>query len=335
MVLVFADSFDHYTTAQALRKWTTAGAHSIGAGGRFGSGAILAGGGGGSSRKTCTNASGDTIIVGFAYKPGAFATGDRLFYIGIGGVAQATITVTPTGRVTVLLGAGAVLVTSSVALSVGVWSYIECKIKLANAGGTVELRIDGATVGTFAGDTQAAATATWDEIGWGQTAVACAAGTIDDLVVCDGSGAVNNSFVGDCRVEALYPTGAGTTTAWTPSAGANWSTVDENPATDDTDYNASSTATQVDTFAASDLTPAAGTVVGVQYVIQARKDDAGSRTVRPVVRTAGADYEVGADLAVPSSYGMLLTPQDVNPATGVAWSIAGVNGAEIGYILKA
>lgn len=335
MTLLFADSFDHYTTAQGSRKWTTFG-HTIAATGRFGSGFVVAAGTAVYAAKTLPAASGDTVIIGMAFKSALF--GGSFGFVNAAGVRQLSFFVTAAGRVRVDRGDGTVLLTSFAVMTTNVWSYIEIKAKIANAAGTIDIKIDGAPAGSLAGDTQNAATATWDEIGLGAAGgggLASGDAILDDLVVCDGSGAVNNDFVGDCRVEALFPTGAGATTAWVPLAGTNWDAVNDNPADDDASYVSSAAPTAVDTYAAANLTPAAGTVRGVQYVLTARKDDAGSRTVRPVVRIGVTDYPGPADLAVPSSYGMLLQPQDLNPGTAAAWTVAEINAAEFGQKLTA
>ncbi len=160
---------------------------------------------------------------------------------------------------------------------------------------------------------------------------------IDDAILYTGSGAGaggTQAQIGMARVITGLPTADGTTVAWTASAGADYTTVDDNPNNGDTDYISSSTATQVDTFTYPAL-GVTGTVLGVAPTSLARKDDAGVRSIREVVRSGGTDYAGAADLTLTTAYVNYQQIWETNPATGVAWTVAGVDSAEAGVKLTA
>ena len=333
MALLFCDGFDHYATADIPLKWNdnASGFSSIGAGGRNSNAVLLSGGGGGYTKRTCPNASGDTVIVGFAYKPTNLGW-DRLFRIDTLNAINAFMLVQSTGRLNVVFPGGTMMSTTA-PLILNTWVYLELKVVIANAG-SATLRANGEVIGTFSGDTQAGATATWDQVGFGQSGVGEAGGYIDDFYVCDGTGATNNDFLGDIRVQSILPSGAGNTTQMTPSAGSNYACVDEAAPNGDTDYVSETTAGEKDTYAFGNLTSTSGTIKGVQVLINARKDDAGSRSIAPVYRPVSTDYD-GTTVSVSDSYAYLREITEVSPATSAAWTIAEINGAEFGVTLKA
>jgi hypothetical protein len=76
---------------------------------------------------------------------------------------------------------------------------------------------------------------------------------IDDLYVCDGSGSVNNDFLGECRVLTLLPSdGNGSNNDFDTSAGGSpadhGAMVNDTTPNDDTDYVSSSTVDHVDSW---------------------------------------------------------------------------------------
>jgi len=159
-----------------------------------------------------------------------------------------------------------------------------------------------------------------------------AGSSVMDFYACSDTGSDNKGFLGDIRVQAILPSGAGNSTQMTPSAGSNYQCVDEAAPNDDTDYVSETTAGEKDTYAFGNLTPTSGTVKGTQILISARKDDAGTRTIAPVYRPVSTDYD-GTTVSIGNSYDYVRQVKDVSPATSVAWTIAEINGAEFGVKL--
>ena len=221
------------------------------------------------------------------------------------------------------------------------YTYIEWKVLIADTGGTVELRFDGQTVLSLTGlDTQDNAPSTWNIFVLGQvnnpsnTNAATRTLDYDDVYVCDGSGpAPWNNFLGDCRVDARFPTGPSANgapnTGWTPSAGANYEAVDDAVPNDDTDYTVT-VPLVTDTFAFQDAV-VGKPILGIQHCINMKRTTESPGVVAPVIRPLSTDY-VGAGI-LPSFAGYTygLQTAAINPATGVAWTEAEFNAAEFGY----
>jgi len=360
MALLFIDSFDHYATADLTEKWTTnlsvAGnvVTSIAAGsGRRSSNSFRMAISASATQSTAaglqkvlapadaTAVAGVSCLISSAAVLGTL--GAALASVRDGATAQISLRLNPNLTLSVLRGAvnGTVLGTTTAALSAGVSAYLEWKTLIHPSAGTVDLRINGASVLSLtAQNTRNTANSSWTAIALGTLDAAAniwagtaATGTLDfdDLYILDGTGAAPlNGFLGDCRVDARYPTAAGATTGWTASTGANWAAVDDPAPNDDTDYTAAATTGLTDTFVVQDAPVAGAAIYGVQHCLSAKKTDAGTASIAPVVRHSGVDY-VGGNLNPGTAYAVLLAIAATNPGTSAAWTEAGFNAAEFGY----
>lgn len=350
MALLFLDSFDHYATADLLEKWTTTPSvfgnnTSIHAtAGRRSSGALqvqfFGSPGAGAAVKTLAP-TGATAIVGMSVASNALTGGTAITLCQVlsGGTVQVSLVAdTAASVLKVYRGgytAGTLLGTSS-AFALGTVAYLELQVLLSTTVGTVTVRVNGVAVLTLTGlNTAATGVATWTSVALGQatgeTAAACIL-TFDDLYVLDGSGsAPQNTFLGDVRVDARYPTAEGASAAWTPSSGTdNALLVDETAPNDDTDYTSAGTVGQTDTFVVQDAPVPGAVLYGVQHCLAMKKSDAGTCLVAPVVRHSSTDY-VGSDLAPGTTYAYGLAVQATNPGTAAQWTEADFNAAEFGY----
>lgn len=342
MTLRFIDGAQGYNTAQMQRKWT---------GGLSGSVAVNATGGrrGGPSIRGTNYADGvasptftaqSTWIVGFAYKTSALPAATRgifQLYDSSGVGFQISINLKSDGTLEARRGtdSGTLLGTTTAVITAGTFCYLEVKVLISDTVGTVDIRKDGVSIlALTAQDTKNTAVATADVIRFGNSLTSSAA-TIDfdDIYIFDSTGATNNNFAGDCRVDTTFPNAAGNKSQWTPSAGSNYQNVDEDPANDDTDYNFASVAATRDLYAFPDIVPTTGTVYGVVVNMTARKDDATARTFRALTRSGGADFAGGTTHTLTTSYAMYQQVLETDPNTSAAWSIANVNLAEFGVDL--
>jgi hypothetical protein len=286
----------------------------------------------------------DTVITGFAFRPVTNSNGTSQFMALYEGTTlhvdlristgagsydlSATMNGTPLGS------------TVTAAFTDNVWHYVEVKCLIHDTAGTLEVRINGvAVLNLTSQDTKNGGTGFIDRIQLGVTANPANGNDYDfdydDWYICDDTGSLNNNFLGDIRVAALFPSGAGTTTQWTPSAGSNFQNLEEVGPDGDTTYNSETTASDIDLFAMDNLPTNATTVAGIKEIAYHRKDDAGVRTLRHVVRTGATNYE-GSDISVSDSYtytGVAL--RETNPNTTVAWTQSDVDGLEAGYKLQA
>jgi hypothetical protein len=80
----------------------------------------------------------------------------------------------------------------------------------------------------------------------------------------------------------------------------------------------------------TNLSMATGTVFAVQTNLIARKDDAGLRTIAPVIRTGGTDYAGTTTAALGASYLDYTQLYDRQDPVAADWSVTTVNGMEVG-----
>lgn len=214
---------------------------------------------------------------------------------------------------------------SNASIASNTWYYLEVDVTCHDTTGAWELRVNGVTYGSGSGgDTRnGGASGALDIITlFGPNAVNS---DFDDLYIASGS----TSFQGDSRVMSQPPNASGTYTQWTPNASTNVSRINQTTQDGDTTYNSDSTSTHRDSFTFPSL-GITGTILGLISLIVARKDDAGARNVQVSVRSGGTDYDSGS-FALSTSYAGYVRKDLTDPATGVAWTVSGVNNAEIGY----
>lgn len=286
-------------------------------------------------KKTITPAS--KVITGFAFAGQTGQINSNVSFLVVygdtGATAHLSLRLLSDGSVRLHLGdAGTVLATSApLSLrAVGKWSYIELSGTVADSGGRAIVRVDGVTVIDFTGDTKNGGTSTAiDTVRLqGDYTVDCT--FFDDWYICDGTGVVNNDFLGDVRVQTLLPTGAGSSTQLTPTGVANnWDNVNDNPANTGT-YNSDSVSGHRDTYAMADLNAYTGTVFGVQDVIMANRSDSGAANIKAALRSGGTVYYDATQNLGTSVSAYAAALREADPATSAAWTVANVNALEFG-----
>lgn len=287
------------------------------------------------NKDSITAANPVTSVLGFAYlygnRPSA-GSGTPVGSITDAGSRQCEWGINTIGQL-VVMRSGTVLGTSTRLLDVGIWYYIELKVTVNNSTGSFELRVNGEAWITGSGvDTQQSGNAYANgyrvgQLGGGTTSIGVT--RVDDLYYAD-------DWLGDIRVDTLYPSGNGNSSLWVGSDGNstdNYLLVDETPPNDGTDYVGSPTVGDLDTYAFGDL-PVAGTVHAVKVKMRAAKNDAGAKSINAVVRDSGTDYD-GASQAVSTSYLYYDELYLTNPATAAAWTDTEVNAAEFGVKVAA
>lgn len=211
------------------------------------------------------------------------------------------------------------------------WFYLEVTSTISDTVGTVIVRINGVTVATFNGDTKNGGTnTTIDMVRLGNDGgnyPACAP-YIDDLYICDATGSTNNTFLGDVRVQTLVASGAGSSTQWAPTGGANYANISDIPDSV-ASYNSSSTTGERDLYAMNNLLAGTGTVYGIQENLHAWKSDAGVGSLKSVYKVGSTVYD-GTTYGLGTSMAWYGAIRETNPATSTAWSTSDINALEAG-----
>jgi hypothetical protein len=334
MALRFCDSFDHYVTADILDKWTAfVSSPTISGVGRNGTSGVTMN----SSTETMSKNLGSqaTWIVGFAVRLNNSDSGDAvLFEFRDGATLHADLRITP-GNLLKITRAGTALATGTKVLSLLVYYYVEVKVTIDDTVGAAIVRINGIEDINISGvDTRNAANASSDTLILRTSASRSV--DYDDLYICDTTGSTNNNFLGDIRVQALFPTGNGNSSQLVGSDANsvdNYLLVDESAPNDDTDYVESSTVGEKDTYTFGDLASTSGTVCGLQILPFARKTDAGVRSIVSVARLSGTETD-STDKTLSTTYTYLPDIRETKPGGG-AWTITNVNDAEFGVKITA
>jgi hypothetical protein len=223
------------------------------------------------------------------------------------------------------------LSTSLVSAPVRGWHYVELQVVQGASNGTLDVRINGVLAITLSAQ---------DTIQGGGQLLTAFVGAIpgkpcpvtvdvDDLYLSDTSGAINNTFLGDVRVDALKPQGNGGLNQWTvdPASMNAWAAVSDG--NESTAIRASAAGLH-HTFDIEAL-PAMSTpaVHGVQVTLLARKTDAGSGKVRAMA-VSGAQTAVSADLVLQEQLAWHTAMFESDPNGSAQWTEAAFNAAEFG-----
>jgi hypothetical protein len=328
----FVDSFSHYATADISKKWNDVGPGGtvaiIDSVGRFSGNAIRVDPLAVNAWVSRTIDAQQIWTIGFAMlTPGLPATTAVLCQLidGANGV-QCDLRVNPDGTLSITRN-GTALVggTSTVAIRIGAWNYIEfhAKISQSTASGDGVVQLNSAQVLSINSGQSLQSTSdyTANEI---LIAGAFAGCLFNDCYMCDGNGSVNNTFLNDIRVIPLFPNGAGALTQFSVTgASTNWQAVSENPPDNDLTYVSSNTPGNIDLYTVNNLTTA-GTINAIQTVIDTRKDNSASHTLAAEIRIGGTNYS-GTSVPSASSYVFNCEIRETNPFTSVAWTQADIN----------
>jgi hypothetical protein len=334
MSLLFLDGFDHYTTAQATRKYSFSN-WSIASNGRNGAG---------SGFLNATNQTGriavpagTTFIVGGAVKPSP--GGElRAFSLYESTTSHITITRLINGRVSADRGgsfpgtgsANHIAATSGPVMPPDTFSWIEAKINIHDTTGSVVVKVNGVTVinETNVDTRNAGSSGNVDEIR------IAGAGTWDCLYVCDTvTDPPRDDFMGDFIVDTLFPDGAGNSSQFTPSVGSNWQNVDETDADDDTTFNDSSAVNNIDLYTFGNVSTITGgaTPLGVQVTATVEAEPDGSKNFQHKARVAATNYTgASGSTALTNDYTMHREIWGENPNIVDEWTDTTINGAEFG-----
>lgn len=330
MSLLYIDGFDHYNdSTEADRKWDYRASDPSWTTGRFGGQAVYFNGGQRKLGKDIPNI--QTVVVGFAWLHNSSNYVMRFLELYDGGTQQLALETDSLGHIRILRG-GTTLETSAQTYIQGVWYYLELKATIDNSSGSYEFRVNGDTWFSDSGiDTQVSANAYVTQVRIGSSS-SFNYPVFDDIYILDTSGSMNNDFLGDVKVETLYPDGAGNETDWTPSTGSNYQNVDETNPDNDTTYNyvGSGTLPANDLYTLGNLVTGVGEIYGIQLNSYVRKDDAGSVNLAHILRTGGTTYSGLGVNSVADTYSFYTDLKEENPNTTAQWTVAEINSLETG-----
>lgn len=142
-----------------------------------------------------------------------------------GNDAQISISLQSTGAIAVHRGTTSsgtnIGSTAGPVMTAGAWSHVEAKVLFSQTVGTVEVRVNGVPVLTLTNqDTCNTTNVECSQVFIGNGVVGHGLFYFKDFIVWDGSGSVNNDFVGDCQVVTLLPQSDDSLGGWDTSEGS-------------------------------------------------------------------------------------------------------------------
>ncbi len=325
MALILVDGFDHYASTQAAEKFWTGNPFGMNPGRGFGGQCMIV---------IINNevrkqfpSSYSTVIAGAALNVNDNSAGKIMSLRG-GGLIAASIAFNGSQHLELYDSSGLLIATGTTTIPVHSWFYVEIKL-VKGSTGTATVHLNGAA--EIAASTGNYGTSNIDTIEFSNHSLSGAT-EVDDVYVVDTSGsAPQNDFLGDIRIETLYPVADGSYTAWTPKFGTDhYQMVNEHLIDGDGSYVYDANPGDKDSYI---LETFIGTIFGAQLNIGARKGDAPLRQIKPLIKQSGTDY-LGALATLSSDYVFYSWQLDKDPS-GADWLAATINADEFGQELIA
>ena len=353
MALVFMDSFDHYATNDLLKKWDYIG------GLIYGETEINYSSQRRSNTKylrlydhyiekdivdTVTGLDVYSFVVGFA---GMIASSSgswlEIRLRTSSRNTQICVYAGKDGKIKFYVGSNLIEETPQNSIDMNTWFHLETKVFIHPTAGTYEVRLNEVTVLQGSGlNTQANSGEGIAKIFLNGGDHLVGSGCIDDFFFLDGNPSddpvnPNNDFLGDSRIDVIYPDSPGTYSQFTPSAGANWENVDDPDSIpmggdidDDSTYNESNNVGNKDSYNHDSVIALGTPIFAAAQNSCVRKTDAGRRYIKQLIRSGGVDYLRDTEYYLTDFYKVTQRPLDVDPDTDLAWTEAKLNSVESG-----
>ncbi len=221
----------------------------------------------------------------------------------------------------------------------GEWNYIEAKMYSHATAGTIEVRINGCPVLSLTSQNTLHASggaATAVAYGTDYTVRRKASSMLDDFYVCDGTGAVNNDFLGPVTVRTLFPD-SDDIAQFAVTGNANYSTHyeqlnDDHESYPTTDYVEDGTTGNRDIYTFDNSTDNFATIYGVigwgysKYV-------SGAINYHLVASSNGTENE-SSNRAASSDWHYDGYVLETDPDTSNAWTDSTINALKFGFEIQ-
>ncbi len=270
--------------------------------------------------------------VGLAYQPVSGTSRLTIsFYADSGTIQHISLERNSSTGILEVNRGGSLLATGTTVLSAGTWYYLELQVTVADSGGTVKVRLNGAQTNEidFTGDTKNGGTSTLiDAINIKNASLT---NRVDNLYVLNSTGSINNTFLGVMRVHTLTPNGDGASSQFTGSDGNqvdNYQLVDELPSST-SDFVASTVSGRRDTYSLDNLPSGYHQISGLQSNIVSLKNTAGSVGLKAALRSNGALY-YGTSRFPGTNAQTTSDLFETSPVTSQVWTSAEINNLEGG-----
>ena len=231
-------------------------------------------------------------------------------------------------------------------VTLGFWHRMDVRLVVDNSTGILDILIDG-NFGTdssgffggdfigvsslYDGDTQSGANAYTNTIEFVSSPAASLETEIlwDDITLNDDTGTINNTFLGDIRIQTIRPNADTLQIDMTPSSGLiNSSLVDDSPGPDLNDFVSPDTVADKDLYAATNVVTGFNNIHGVQVKAFGQGGDVGTQTIRLITKSGVTEGFSGTQTLAAQQFHNFIFETD--PDTSAAWIENNVNAIEIG-----
>jgi len=199
------------------------------------------------------------------------------------------------------------------------WFHVQFYVVIADAG-SIQVKIDGKLSIDYSGDTQpgAAAVANYFTI----------YNNVSSYVYYDDLAIGYGGFLGDIRCIDIRPSADTAQDDWTPSAGDNYSTIDETPPSD-ADYNETNVDAQADELALGDFDGVTYNPVAVTAWVRAQMLAATGDSIKVGIDSGGTDDVT--EHALSTTWQYYFHTADLNPADAAEWEDADIDALLLRY----
>jgi hypothetical protein len=279
-----------------------------------------------------------TWTVGLAFKNNNLSTSNTfmpVIEVRDGTTSQITASFNPSTKVWRISRGTTVLATGTFVLTTGYWYYVELQVLCDTVSGTVELKVNTVSDATFSGNTAPSGNNYANKIALkGPTATGIGGNYyVDDYYINDGSGVVNNDFLGDMKVEAVNVIESGNSAQWGVNI-LNTPNFQAVQVLNDGLYIQSNIASDVDTYTTSNLNKITSNIAGVQVINWSRNTDSTTHAIRSVARISSTDYE-STDITInDTAFKAFQYIWETNPDSTIAWTVGDIGTTEFGVKLQ-
>lgn len=345
MALLWFDGFDHYRSTDG-EVTTAGGVYTIQSSSRMGSVSTGFNGRGlqgtglsqGEVRGPTFTFTGRSLVgAGCRYRKDGTSTGvpGPILYRAGSSTVFAVWTAND-GAIFIQQGSnGSILETTGTGeITAGDWVHFEVRAEITGANTDVEVRYNGATIltTTFAHSTPFTAVSFSNKRNSGLSALTgnC---TIDDIYVWDGSGDVNNSWLGERSVYTLLPDGDGSLTDWDLSTGSDgYALINQVPPDPDNDYLEAENLNLESDFTVSDLPTHDLSILGLNVLVYAEKTGTNATGIEAAVVSNSVEADSNLHVLVQDTPQYFNTIVEKDPDTDDSWSPGAVD--EISFLVR-
>jgi hypothetical protein len=203
------------------------------------------------------------------------------------------------------------------------WHYLEVEYVCHTATGRIAVYLDGTKVLEFKGNTQ-------NQSAYGFNGVMFSSSGNNTLAIDDFYMIDQPVRIGERRIETLRPNGDVAGNQFTASSGANNFAMLNETLVDETSYVTADAVGSKDLYNFTNLSTTPYRIDAVQLNVWATKTDSDTRQMQTIFKSGNTET-TSPSYNLPTNHINMNRIEQVDPATGAAWTPNGVNALQAGF----